>query len=366
MPLITRRRDGHPPAQRPETQRREGEFAVCTRVIWPDAGGAVIVGRNMDNRRDLATNLWKLPRSVRRDGGLDGGLSWVARYGSVVATAYDVITIDGLNEAGLAGHVLSLPESAYGRRDQSRPALSQAVWLQYFLDNFPSVADAVAWMEDSRVQVVALAHPDTGERLAIHLALEDATGDSAIVEYIDGRPEIHHSPDYRVVTNSPRYATQLKLLARIDGFGGDLSLPGTTRAPDRFARAWHYARQLPSPRSQSEAIASMLSVLRNTAQPARLPEAEGHPAPRTIWHSVLDLTARRYVFASTTAPGIVWVDLADLDFEAGSGEEILDLARSHGSTSTLVGDVSALFERRGYLDFLRVEDDGRVAEGARR
>ena len=30
---------------------------MCTRVVWPDANGAVIVGHNMDFHEDLMTNL---------------------------------------------------------------------------------------------------------------------------------------------------------------------------------------------------------------------------------------------------------------------------------------------------------------------
>lgn len=84
---------------------------MCTRVLWGDANGAVLVGRNMDYHRDLATNLWKLPRGIKRDDGVNGALSWTARYGSVAITALDMMTVDGLNEAGLSGHILWLAES---------------------------------------------------------------------------------------------------------------------------------------------------------------------------------------------------------------------------------------------------------------
>lgn len=30
---------------------------MCTRVLWADAGDAVVVGRNMDFHTDLMTNL---------------------------------------------------------------------------------------------------------------------------------------------------------------------------------------------------------------------------------------------------------------------------------------------------------------------
>ncbi len=336
---------------------------MCTRVVWPDADGAVIVGRNMDYHRDLGTNLWKLPRGVQRNDGVEGVLTWHARYGSIVATAFDMISVDGVNEAGLAGHVLWLAESSYGEHDPARPALSQAVWLQYFLDNFATVADAVQWIESNRVQVVQLTDPATGEVPTIHLALDDASGDSAIIEYIDGEVEVYHSPEYQVMTNSPKYGEQLALLTQIDGFGGDRPLPGTTLATDRFARAAHYVRRLPRPASQLEAIASMFSVIRNAAQPFRLPD-EGRPdASQTIWQVVADLTRLRYVFESTTRPNIVWVDLADVDFAEDSPQQSLDLGSRLAVEGGLAGNVSGRFEERGDLHFLSLADLRRYASG---
>lgn len=128
-------------------------------MIWPEAGGAVLVGRNMDFHKDLLTNLWKQPRGVTRDDGVSGKLRWTSKYGSVIATAFDIISVDGLNEAGLAGHVLWLAESTYGTPDDGRTQLSQAIWLQYFLDNFATVADAVAWIAETDVQVVQMDDP---------------------------------------------------------------------------------------------------------------------------------------------------------------------------------------------------------------
>lgn len=61
-------------------------------MIWPDAGDAVLVGRNMDFHRDLMTNLWKQPRGVTRDDGVAGKLTWTSTFGSVIATAFDIIS----------------------------------------------------------------------------------------------------------------------------------------------------------------------------------------------------------------------------------------------------------------------------------
>ncbi len=327
-------------------------WRVCTRVIWPEAGGAVLVGRNMDFHKDLMTNLWKQPRGVTRDDGVAGRLTWTSKYGSVIATAFDIISVDGLNEAGLAGHVLWLAESTYGTPDATRTQLSQAIWLQYFLDNFATVAEAVAWIEQTDVQVVQMDDPTGGVPPAIHLALDDASGDSAIIEYIDGTAKVYHDRAYRVMTNSPTFDRQLELVKTFTGLGGTEPLPGSTEAAARFARASYYAGRLPQPAGQVEAIAAMLSVIRNAAQPFRIPDPGKPDASQTIWQVVIDLTNRRYVYESTTRPNIVWVDLADLDFRAGSPQLKLDLIGELAVQGGIAGNVSDRFEDKGPMTFL--------------
>ncbi|GAC83687.1 linear amide C-N hydrolase [Gordonia paraffinivorans] len=328
---------------------------MCTRVIWPDANGSVLVGRNMDFHKDLMTNLWTQPRGVRRDDGVRGDLTWTSRFGSVIATAFDIISVDGLNEAGLAGHVLWLAESDYGTYDDSRPALSQAIWLQYFLDNFATVDEAVAWIEETDVQVVQMDDPTGGVRPTIHLALDDATGDSAIIEYIDGRPRVYHDRSYVVMTNSPTYDKQLELVKRYQGLGGDQPLPGSTLAADRFARASYYVKRLARPSTQVEGIAAMFSVIRNAAQPFRIPDPGKPDASQTIWQTVTDLTNKRYVFESTTRPNIVWVDLDDLDLGEGARQLKLDLCGRLALEGGLAGNVGACFEDAGPMTFLSLQ-----------
>lgn len=298
------------------------------------------------------TNLWKQPRGVTRNDGVAGKLTWTSKFGSVIATAFDIISVDGINEAGLAGHVLWLAESTYSTPDDTRTELSQAIWLQYFLDNFATVAEAVAWIAETDVQVVQMADPTGGDPPTIHLALDDATGDSAIIEYVDGQPKVYHSKDFRVMTNSPTYDQQLELVKNFEGLGGTEPLPGSTLASDRFARATYYAGRLPTPSSQVEAIASMFSVIRNAAQPFRIPDPGKPDASQTIWQVVLDLTNKRYVYESTTRPNIVWVDLADLDFSEGSPQLKLDLISELAIEGGIAGNVGGKFADVGPMTFL--------------
>ncbi len=306
----------------------------------------------MDWQADTGTNLWVFPRGSSRDDGLGGKLSWTSKFGSVVSGAYDLMSVDGINEAGLAAHQLFLPESNYGERDGTRPALSVAVWMQYILDNFDTVDAAVAWMRESQLQIVAQADPLSGTAVTLHLALEDASGDSAIIEYLDGFPQIHHDRAYTVMTNSPPFPEQLKLLSKIEGFGGDQPLPGGTPAQERFARASFYLSRLPAPTTQTEAVASLLSVIRNASQPFRTPDPNAPHASQTRWRTLTDVTAGVYIFESTTRPNIVWVRLDGLDFSEGAPTLTLPLATDTGLEGGLVGDVTGDFVVAAPMQFL--------------
>ncbi|WP_043649090.1 linear amide C-N hydrolase [Nocardia thailandica] len=308
---------------------------MCTRVLWTGSGHGVLVGRNMDWHEDMPTNLWVLPRGLDRTGLADDPhpLTWTSRYGSLVAAAWDIAGSDGVNEAGLAGHVLWLAEADFGPRDTTRPGLTAALWLQYLLDRYDSVAAVVAGLAAEPVQVQAVSA--RGEVSTIHLALDDASGDSAVLEYVGGELRVHHDRAYTVMTNSPPFDEQLDHLRRYDGFGGDESIPGTTAAADRFVRAAYYSGRLPATDTLDRAYAALLSVMRNAAQPFGVTDP-GHPEiSSTLWRSLIDLTAGRYGFESSFRPDIVWVRPRDLDYTRCLR---LDLS-VHG----LVGDVTDRF-----------------------
>ncbi len=61
-----------------------------------------------------------------------------------------------------------------------------------------------------KIQLVMVeAH---GSKATVHLAIEDASGDSAIIEFIAGKCVVHHGREFQVMTNDPSYDQQLELL----------------------------------------------------------------------------------------------------------------------------------------------------------
>jgi choloylglycine hydrolase len=306
-----------------------GVAEACTRVLWNDNGLAVVVGRTMDWPESTEPRLTVFPRGRARDGGRAAGvavvaenpLRWISRYGSVVTTTYGIGAADGLNERGLGVHLLFLNVTDFGPRDPARPGLHAGLWGQYLLDNAATVAEALDLLED--VQLVMIEA--RGREATVHLAIEDASGDSAIVEYLDGRPVVHHGRQYRNMTNDPPDAEQLALLAARDftNPSSEMELPGNVNPRDRFQRAAYYAALLPEPASQREAIAAILAIARNVSVPFGAPY-KGFGIYNTEYRTAIDLTNRRYFFELTTSPNVVWVDLAALDLSAGRPVRAID------------------------------------------
>ena len=73
-----------------------------------------MVGRTMDRPESTHRILTVFPRGMARDGGKAGGevvvaenpARWTSTYGSLATTIYGIGTADGLNEKGLAVHML--------------------------------------------------------------------------------------------------------------------------------------------------------------------------------------------------------------------------------------------------------------------
>lgn len=322
---------------------------ACSRVLWNDNSQAVLVGRNMDWLEDMKTNLWVLPRGMQRESKVGkNSLSWTSRYGSVVSVSYDSATADGINEKGLNIALLWLAESEYGQRNENLPGMLISLWGQYFLDNFATVKEAVSVFEKTPFQLLSGTVGTSGREARLHLSIADATGDSAIIEYINGKPKIYHNRQYTVMTNSPTFDKQIDNLKQYKGFGGVQPLPGTTEAADRFVRAAFYLKQLPKPLNHKQAVAGIISVMRNIAQPFGVADPARPNISATIWRTVSDLTNKVYFFESTTSPYLMWVRLEKMNFNEGAPAMKLDIVNN----PDYLGDVSAEFKPAKAFSFI--------------
>jgi choloylglycine hydrolase len=106
-----------------------GTAEACTRALYVAQDGTVIVGRSMDWGEDMNSNMWVLPRGMKRDGrGGKNTISWESRYGSLIVSAYDIGTAEGMNEKGLVVNELALVESNYGKPAEGDKVISLSTW----------------------------------------------------------------------------------------------------------------------------------------------------------------------------------------------------------------------------------------------
>ncbi|MGU3577065.1 linear amide C-N hydrolase [Brucellaceae bacterium C25G] len=300
---------------------------ACTRLVYEGLDKEVITARSMDWKVDTGTNLWVFPRGMDRSGETGTNtIKWTSKYGSVIASAYDIATTDGMNEEGLVANVLWLVESEYPEIDSSKPGLTIAAWAQYVLDNFATVDEAVKALEKEPFTIVTDNVPGEERLATLHLSISDANGDNAIIEYIDGKQVIHHSPTYNVMTNSPTYEKQLALDSYWQQIGGTTWLPGTNRAADRFARASFYVNAIPKTENPDTSVASVFSVIRNVSVPYGISTPEEPNISSTRWRTVSDQKRKLYFFESAMTPNVFWVDVKTLDFSKETGKvQKLDL-----------------------------------------
>jgi len=309
------------------------ESIACTRVVYKGPNGTIITARSRDWKDEISANIWVFPRGIARSGEV-GPLSvnWTSKHGSVVSTAWDIATADGLNEKGLVANVLWLVESTYPKFEAtgSKKGVAISAWAQYVLDNFATVKEAVTALKDEPFVIVSDFIPGTYKFTTLHLSISDASGDNAIFEYINGKLVIHHDPSYTVMTNSPVFEQQLALNSYWSTIPGTAMLPGTNRAADRFVRASYYINAIPQTEDTRIAVASVFSVIRNCSVPFGISSETEPNISSTRWRSVSDQKNKVYYFENVLNPGTFWVDLTKFDLTAGAKSMKLSLDKNVG------------------------------------
>ncbi len=316
---------------------------ACTRMTYHGPEGRNLTGRTMDWSQPMLSNLWVFPRGAERDGAAGPqSVKWTSKYGSVVVSGYDIATVDGMNEKGLVANMLWLLSSEYPKPDGKTPRMSLSVWGQFFLDNFATVDEAVKYLKEHPFDTVTAEVPDQPGRLTtVHLSLSDASGDSAILEWIGGKLQIHHNRDYRVLTNDPPYPEQLAIADYWREVNPREVLPGSTRSPDRFVRAGSYVDMVVQSADARTAAAAVFSITRNVSVPYGVSIPDMPNLSTTRWRTVADQKSLIYYVESAISPNTFWVDLSKINFAPSAGVRKLDLGVDRAVIHS--GDVAGKF-----------------------
>jgi len=318
---------------------------ACTRAVYLGPENRVLTGRSMDWKLPMISNLWVFPRGMERDGAAgERSVQWTASYGSLALSGYDIATADGMNEAGLNVNLQWEVNATYPEDDGETPTISLSVFPQYLLDRYATVAEAVTDLRDNPILIQGGEVPvgPPGRAATVHVSMSDATGDSAILEFVDGEMVIWHDRSYQVMTNEPTFERQLAIREYWEGVNPREFMPGTVRATDRFVRASFYINAVEQTSDARRAAAAVFSVIRQTSVPWGVSIADQPNLSTTRWRIVADQTDLRYYAESVISPSVFWVDLANLDFSEGADVMKLDLGVD--MERILTGESSVEFE----------------------
>ena len=284
-------------------------------------GSHVVLGRNSDASAPFLGQFVVNKRGVEKIalswGVLGPGspnertMHWVSRYGSVTMTLIGREFPDGgMNEKGMAVEEMSLDESVLPRVD-GRPSMSQSQWIQYQLDNYASVDEVVAHVNDYNL---------TG--WGWHFTVGDSTGACAAIEFIGGKPSVVRGPAGQacVQTNSTQAESRAYLASL-----ADKSPPADLSSLARFARASRDLAVAARPLGGDE-VTHAFAVLDDVSA-----------GKNTIRTTVHDMTDRKIYFRTVGHPNIKSITLSSLDFSPRSPVKVLDV------DALLTGDATDKF-----------------------
>ena len=321
------------------------EAEACSRVLYTGNDSLRIVGRSLDWKTPIPTNIYVYPRGMDKQAhSLPGAIKWVSKYGAVYAVGYDGGVTEGMNEKGLVVNGLFCKGTVYDNDSTAkRPPMSLAMFPAWILDNCATTAEAVALIGAHNFNISGATF-DGGTVSALHWGITDATGYSAIIEFDHGNINIYQGNDITVLTNDPTYPQMTAINNYWEAKGGTHTLPGTVSSPDRFVRADFFNNHVEKTADPDLGLSIIRSVLMNVSVPYTYTVGEANVSS-TQWRSFANIRDLRYYFDVVTNPGIFYVDLNKCDLRPGASVMKIDVSKS----GDFVGDeTSRLFKTKPF------------------
>lgn len=292
---------------------------ACSRVIYKGLNNTIIVGRSLDWKTPIPTNLYVYPRGItKKSSNRPGAFSWTSRYGAVYAVGYDGGVTEGMNEKGLVINGLFCKGTIYvNEKTKNRPPMSMACFVEWLLDMNSTTDEVCALLSEQNFSLGGATF-DNGTTSALHWGITDATGKSAILEFNNGNIKLYYPDNYYAMTNDPQWPQMIAILDYWDNIGGSNMLPGTVKSADRCVRANFFAHNVEKTDNPDLALSITRSILANVSVPYKY-SIEGEPnLSSTQWRSYADINRRRYYFDIVTNLGIYYIDLSHCDLRQGA------------------------------------------------
>lgn len=313
----------------------------CTTFVL-QGGAPIYFGRNLDWHWETG---WVIvnQRNVNKTALVAPDRSpakWTSKYGSITFNQFgQEQPYGGMNEPGLVIEQMQLIESAYPATG-SRPEIGQLQWMQFQLDTCATVAEVVA--TDSKIRPQSIVATKEGR---VHYLVADAAGDSATIEWLDGKMICHRGA----------------------------SLPSHALANDTYAQSVVFARTNPAPVTVTEPLKDPSSLARFACAASRAAGFQSRNSEAdlayafetldqvrqgefTVWQIVYEITARRIHYRTLSNPRTRTLDLDTLNFDCAGAVKFADITASPSSSGSIdLQDLSEGWHRQYLQEFLSRE-----------
>lgn len=315
---------------------------ACSRVVYKGNDSLYIVGRSLDWKTPIPTNLYVYPRGMEKvSSNLPGAIKWTSKYGAVYAVSYDGGVTEGMNEKGLVINGLFCKGTVYvNKQTEGRPPMSMAVFVAWLLDNNATTKEVVEVLKKQDFTISGATF-DGGTVSALHWGITDASGETAILEFDHGNINVFEGEDIRTLTNDPQWEAMQAINNYWKGIGGTNMLPGTVKSPDRYVRADFFIRHVKPTADPDLGVSITRSVVVNVSVPYDYAIESEPNLSMTQWRSYANIRDLRYYFEMATGNGLYYVDLKKCDLHKGAHVMKLVTADRHD----LIGDVTKDFKK---------------------
>lgn len=298
---------------------------ACSRVVYTGDSSLIIVGRSLDWKTPIPTNLYVYPRGMEKVAdNKPNAVRWTSKYGAVYAVGYDGGITEGMNEKGLVINGLFCKGTIYENKDtQGRPAMSLAVFVGWLLDTSETTAEVVEKVR-KRDFSISGATFDGGTVSTLHWGVTDREGNCAVIEFDHGNVDIYEGRDLPVLTNDPTWPKINAINDYWKNVGGQNMLPGTVKSPDRFVRASYFDSHVGKTADAALGVAVTRSIVANVSVPYTYTIETEPNVSSTQWRSYANLRDNRYYFDIVTNLGLYYIDLNKCDFRKGAKVMKLD------------------------------------------
>ena len=343
------------------------ESFACTGILTKTQDNNYIFARSMEFGTDLMTfDLIAVPRNYKFTGQTPlgkPGMTWETKYGYTGFSPFGIPLIaDGVNEKGLSCGVFFLPGYAVyetvTEKEHSK-TISCIDVASFILGTCANVSEAKEKI--SKIHVVGIQAPQWGFVPPLRYMIADASGDSAIIEYTEGKLHIYNN-EVNAITNSPPYPWHLTNLKNYIGLkpmndpaikvngteitqigqgSGGLGLPGDFTPSSRFVRAVFFANTAFLGKDIGEGIGVAFHILNQFDIPRgaiRGNEAGKTVSDTTQWTSASDLTNHRYFYHTYSDRNVRMIDLKEFDLDGKSIKTIIDVQKP-GKITDVTGEL---------------------------